>query len=238
MTKTPEEELEEIMSRVLIGGMWQPGNLGLTYIRTGEREMQLATQENNPMAAQARIRMRLLAESTGWKVDESETQLKDISHLSPQEAHMKELMERQEMAQNWKCQCGTPLSAFPLEDGKWVHDGQAEMRLPTGIVEMVEQWNVLIDCPVCELRVPLEPYDYGLLAGDEAMGSFTTENGVTYTALTRPEIIERIDSEAAGEFDLNSLLMVLGTFCPRYGDLLPPHVRGSVVLKTERGEEE
>ena len=238
MTQTPEEELQTILERVIDGGLWQPAGLGLSYVRSGDREIQLVSQENNPTSAQARIRMKLLAESIGWSVDESNVQLKDVQHLSPQEAHMQEMALRQEMAQNWKCQCGTPLSAFPLEDGKWVHDGQSEMKLPNGEVELVEQWSVAIDCPVCELRIPLEPYDYGLLAGDDAMLTYKTPNGVTYTALSRPEIIERIDSEATGNFDLNSLLMVLGTFCPRYGDLLPPHVRGSVVLKTERGEEE
>jgi hypothetical protein len=208
---TPEEEALTILERLRDGGLWQPAGLGLSYVRSGEKELKLTEQENNPTSAQARIRMRILIEKLGWRVDESEAQLIDVQHLSPQERHMQEMMMRQEAAQGWKCECGTPLSAFPLEEGVWTHDGQQEMRLPTGDVEMVEQWSVVISCPVCDKKIPTEPYDY---------------------ALSRPEIIERADilrdKTLTWRFDKNKLL-VLGTFCPYNGDLLPPHVRGAVV---------
>ena len=65
MTQTPEEELQTILERVIDGGLWQPAGLGLSYVRSGDREIQLVSQENNPTSAQARIRMKLLAESIG-----------------------------------------------------------------------------------------------------------------------------------------------------------------------------
>jgi hypothetical protein len=160
---TPEEEALTILERLRDGGLWQPAGLGLSYVRSGEKELKLTEQENNPTSAQARIRMRILIEKLGWRVDESEAQLIDVQHLSPQERHMQEMMMRQEAAQGWKCECGTPLSAFPLEEGVWTHDGQQEMRLPTGDVEMVEQWSVVISCPVCDKKIPTEPYDYALV---------------------------------------------------------------------------
>jgi hypothetical protein len=228
---TPEEEALTILERLRDGGLWQPAGLGLSYVRSGEKELKLTEQENNPTSAQARIRMRILIEKLGWRVDESEAQLIDVQHLSPQERHMQEMMMRQEAAQGWKCECGTPLSAFPLEEGVWTHDGQQEMRLPTGDVEMVEQWSVVISCPVCDKKIPTEPYDYALLAGDDAMVTYNTGK-IIYTALSRPEIIERADKlrdkTLTWRFDKNKLL-VLGTFCPYNGDLLPPHVRGAVV---------
>jgi hypothetical protein len=228
---TPEDSARTILERLRDGGLWEPAGLGLSYVREGEKTLKLLQQENNPTSAQARIRMKILIEDIGWKVDESEAQLIDVEHLSPQERHMKEMMLRQEAAQNWKCSCGTPLSAFPLEEGAWTFDGQEEMLLPNGETEMVEQWSVAITCPVCDATIPAEPYDYALLAGDDAMAVYKTAE-VSYRALTRPEIIEMIDSKLADN------ILVTGTFCAFTGEMLPPHVRGAVVLFKGIGEEE
>ncbi len=227
---TPEDSARMILERLRDGGLWEPAGLGLSYIREGETTLKLVQQENNPTSAQARIRMRLLIEGLGWKVDESDAQLVDVNHLSPQERHMQEMMVRQEAAQNWKCSCGTPLSAFPLEEGRWNFDGNQEMLLPDGTKEEVEQWSVVISCPVCDEDIPTEPYDYALLAGDDAMVNYNTGK-VLYNALTRPEIITQVDTKVEN-------IMLLGTFCPFFGDLLPPHVRGAVVNFKEIGDEE
>ena len=230
--KQAQEDVLRLISGLNIrGGVWQPGDYGLTYVRDGERSLLLTSQENTPMAAQFRIRLGLLIESVGWTVDDSECMLVDIDSQSPQERHMEEMMQRQEMAQSWECQCGTPLSAFPLEDASWNHDGQDEMMLPTGEAEMVERWSVSIDCPVCEAQVPMDPYDFGILAGDDLLSTYRTPHMV-YEALDRGTIVNRVDEKET------SHMMVLGTFCPINGDLLPPHVRGGVVWATPRTEEE
>lgn len=231
MSETPEDTVRTILSRLREGGLWQPAGLGLSYVRTGDDTIMLGVQENTAVAAQARIRMRNLVESIGWHVDESDVTLVDVAAKTPQERHMEEMMLRQNVAQNWKCACGTPLVAFPLEDGVWTHDGQEEMLLPNGETEMVEQWSVVITCPVCEVRIPCEPYDYGLIAGDDAMLTYRTPEGVGYEALDRSTIIEYVDSMRTGD------MLVLGTFCPVNGTLLPPHVRGSVVWRTMEEEE-
>jgi hypothetical protein len=232
--ETPEEAVKLILERLREGGLWQPQGLGLSYVKEGNNKVTLTAQENTPMSAQARIRMRLLLEDVGWTVDETTCQLVEVEHLTPEQKHVKEMQMRQELAQSWKCSCGTPLSAFPLEEGVWKHEGQQEMILPNGETEMVEQWHVLITCPTCDAEIPTEPYDYGLLAGDdEAMLTYKT-NKIVYTAIDRPAIINMID------FQEGDSLLILGTFCPFNGDLLPPHVRGAVVTfkEIERSEEE
>lgn len=239
MNGTPEENTVNILEKLRDGGLWQPAGLGLSYVREGEKLIKLISQENNPTSAQARIRMRILIEGVGWQVDESEAQLKDVKHLSPQEHHMQEMMMRQEMAQNWKCACGTPLSAFPLEQGEWKFDGQKDMVLPNGEKEVVEEWWVHTQCPVCEIVVPMEPYDYGLLAGDEAMldYSFTAnltgyqEIKYTLTALSRPEIIMFMDMNDGNADGDAPNMFCTGTFFN--GHMLPPHVRGAVVACIE-----
>ena len=122
-----------------------------------------------------------------WKVDETETKITNVENLDPAERHMKAMQMRQEQAQNWQCDCGTPLSAFALEEGVWNFYGQEEMASPDGETGIVEQWAVVITCPVCDKEIPVEPYDYALLAGDDAMITIKTKS-MEYTALDRVEI--------------------------------------------------
>jgi hypothetical protein len=234
MQHNPEEEAKQILEKLRPGGMWEPAGLGLSYVREGETELKLVQQENTPLAAQARVRMRVLVESVGWTVDEEEVNMVDTSNLTPQEKHMQEIMLRQQAAQKWPCpKCEVPLVAFPLEEAVWQFDGQHEMKLPDGTVEEVEQWCTVIQCPVCDTKVPMEPYDYGLIAGDDLMTTYNNEV-VKYTVLSRPEVIHKIDEKAND-------VIILGTFCPFSGSLLPPHVRGTNVTWSEladKGEEE
>lgn len=219
----PQESAHRILEQLRDGGLWQPAGLGLTYIRTGDKTVTLSTQDNTPHSAQARIRMRMLIESVGWAVDESEVVIYDVAAQSPEEVRMQD-MKLREVAQQWKCKCGTPLVAFPLEEGVWTFDGQEELLLPTGETEMAEQWSVVITCPVCKERIPCQPYDYGLLAGDDALVTYRGSNGTFYRVLTQDEIVELVDQKAT------SNVYILGTHCPIDGDHLPPHLRGSVVL--------
>ena len=66
MEHNPEEEAKQILEKLRPGGMWEPAGLGLSYVREGETELRLVQQENTPIAAQARVRMRILVESIGW----------------------------------------------------------------------------------------------------------------------------------------------------------------------------
>ena len=220
----PQASTRTILERLRESGIWQPVGLGLTYIRTGDKAVTLSTQGNTPHSAQARIQMRTLIESVGWAVDESEVVIYDVEAQSPQERRMQEMMLRQEVAQQWKCKCGTPLGAFLLEEGVWTFDGQEELLLPTGETEMAEQWSVVITCPVCKERIPCQPYDYGLLAGDDALVTYRGSNGTLHRVLTQDEIVELVDQKTT------SNVHILGTYCPIDGDHLPPYLRGSVVL--------
>jgi hypothetical protein len=234
MENNPEEEAKQILEKLRPGGMWEPAGLGLSYIREGATELKLVQQENTPIAAQARVRMRVLVESIGWTIDEEEVSMVDTSHLSPQEKHMHEIMLRQQSAQRWPCpKCETPLVAFPLEQAVWQFDGQQEMRLPDGEIEEVEQWCVIIECPVCDTKVPMEPYDFGLIAGDDLMTTYTNEVA-KFIVMSRMEVIQKVDAKSSD-------VIILGTFCPFSGSLLPPHVRGTNVTWSEladKGEEE
>ena len=225
MSNTPEDSARDLLSRMRIGGIWEPEGLGLTYMRTGETEIELVTQDNTAFSAQARIRMKVLIQDIDWTVKEEDTQIIEPKSEDPFTRHMENTVRRQEMAQNnWRCpnqDCGCLMSAFVLEEGEWIFHGQSEYESPNGDLEEVEQWAVSLTCPVCGTVTEMEPYDFGLLAGDEIMLSYQS-SVAKFTALERPEIIEMMDSDSSN-------FVITGTFCPFSGEILPPHVRGAVV---------
>ena len=155
-----------ILERIRIGCLWQPEGLGLSYVRKGENLIKLISQEDNPTSAKRRIQMRMLIEQNGWQVDESEVKLKELNRGFPDEQEMK---MRQENIHRLNCVCGTPLTTFPLNQAEWKCYGQKDMIMPNGEKEIVELWRVHTQCPACEIIIPLEAYDYFLLAGDDAV---------------------------------------------------------------------
>ena len=93
------------------------------------------------------------------------------------------------------------------------HNGDEEMVMQNGEIEIVEQWYVLIKCPNCDMEIPRLFLDEGLLF------NYKTSQ-ISYKVLDKDELIERIDSK------LSDNIIILGTFCPFHGDRLPPHLRG------------
>lgn len=230
MQTAAQDELRGILEKMREQGLWQPSGLGLSYVKEGHKTVKLISQENISKSADARARMKILIERAGWKVDESICEIIEVTHLSSEEKQMREIIEGREVAQSWECTCGTLLSSFPLEEGVWKKDGQQETILPNGEAEVTEQWSVTITCPVCDMQVPLEPYDYGLLADSECMLSYKTSKMI-YTIVNRPNIIETIDN------NFSESMIILGSFCPFHGDLLPPHFRGVVCFYSAIKEE-
>jgi len=70
------------------------------------------------------------------------------------------------------------------------------------------------------------------LAGDDLMMSYRTPK-VQLEALDRNTIVRMIDSNPGADN-----IIITGSFCPFSGALLPPHVRGAVVMWKGIGEEE
>jgi hypothetical protein len=217
--ETPREAVKNVLERMREGGLWQPKGLGLSYVKSGGQTVILISQENIPMSADARVRMRMLIESAGWTVDESICEIIDVEYLTLEQKHAKEMMTRRDIAKNWKCCCGTKLSKFPLDRAPWFYNGDEEMVTQNGEIETVEQWHVLIKCPNCGLETPTDPYDYGLIGDDGLLFNYYTSQ-ISYRVLDKDELIERIDNK------LSDNIIIVGTFCPFHGDRLPPHLRG------------
>jgi len=225
--ETPEEQIEMLLSGLAIGAIWEPAGHGLTYMKIGEREVELMVQQDSSESAQSRVRFGILMAKAGWQVKEDKVQVSPVENLSPQQQYMKEQMMRQEVAQStWKCQtpdCGCLLSAFALDKADWVLVAQEKMEDEHGIEQDVEVWAVNITCPVCNTMISMEPLEYAMLAGDDLMMSYRTP-AAQLEALDRPTIIKIMDSGKG-----NTEVVITGSFCPFSGALLPPHVRGAVV---------
>jgi hypothetical protein len=234
--ETPEEQIEMLLSGLAIGAIWEPAGHGLTYMKIGEREVELMVQQDSSESAQSRVRFGILMAKAGWQVKEDKVQVSPVENLSPQQQYMKEQMMRQEVAQStWKCQtpdCGCLLSAFALDKADWVLVAQEKMEDEHGIEQDVEVWAVNITCPVCNTMISMEPLEYAMLAGDDLMMSYRTP-AAQLEALDRPTIIKIMDSGRG-----NSEVVITGSFCPFSGALLPPHVRGAVVSFKELESEE
>lgn len=222
---TPEKELDALLSAISLGGLWEPEGHGLTYMKTGDREVELMVQRATSDSAQSRIRMGILLAKSGWQVKEENVQILEAEALSPQQHYMQEQMRRQEIAQTtWKCQtpdCGCLLSAFPLEKGEWKYIKQELIADEIGEEHPVEIWAVNIQCPVCDTVIAMEPLEFSMLAGDDIMMTYETPMA-KLEALDRLSVIDAVDKG-------NQDVIITGTFCPFSGLLLPPHVRGAVV---------
>ena len=230
MGNTAQYEIKNILERMREQGLWQPSGLGLSYVKEGDKTVKLISQENTSKSVDARVRMKILVERAGWKVDDSFCEIIEATHFSPEEQQMDEITQRRKLAQAWKCSCGTRLSSFPLHEGVWKKDGQQEIIMANGETEIREEWSVVVTCSVCDIQLTLQPYDYGLLADNECMLSYKTSKMI-YTAVDKPNIIQTIDNK------FSESMIILGSFCPFYGDLLPPHFRGVVCFYTAIKEE-
>jgi len=235
--QTPEQQVDALLRSLAVGALWEPAGNGLTYMKTGDREVELMVQQDSAESAQARVRLGITMAKAGWQVKEDSVQVAPVQNLSPQQQYMREQMMRQEVAQTtWKCQtpdCGCLLSAFPLEEAKWMFVGQEKIEDGNGIEQDAEIWAVNITCPVCDTLISMEPLEFALLAGDDLMMSYKTPKA-QLEALDRHTIIKMMDS---GEG--RSSIIITGSFCPFSGELLPPHVRGAVVsFKGLSNEEE
>lgn len=232
--ETPEQQIEKLLSGLAIGALWEPAGNGLTYMKIGDREVELMVQQENSESAQARVRLGILMAKAGWQVKEDSVQVAPTENLSPQQHYMKEQMRRQEIAQNtWKCQtpdCGCLLSAFPLDQAEWLFVGQDKIDDEEGQEHEVEIWAVNVICPVCDTTIAMEPLEYALIAGDDLMMSYRTP-AAQLEALDRPTIIKVMDNDSRE-------IIITGSFCPFSGALLPPHVRGAVVSFKELESEE
>lgn len=215
-----------------IGGVWSPDASGLDYERTGENTLTLRRMHSHPAAMEVHERLKSIFDKLQWDMDDDEIEVY-LPPLDPAEASFQDRMRQQEMAAKWVCtanDCEMLLGDMALEDGAWVNLGLQEMMKPDGETEEVERWAVTIDCHGCGATIQMDPFDYGLLAGDDLFYRYKCGCSTLYRVLTRENVLTLVDAGGSG--------VALGTRCPECEGVMPPHMRGTFCGKTAWGEEE
>lgn len=216
-----------------IGGMWSPDGSGLDYERTGEEELTLRRMHSHPAAMEVHGRIKRIFDELDWELLDEEIEVY-LPPLNPAEAAMQDRLHQQDTASRWTCvteECETLLGDMELEKGEWLNFGLQEMMLPDGTTEEVERWGVNIECHDCGTTIQMDPYDYGLLAGDDLFYRYKCGCATMYRMLTREDVLRIVDAGGSG--------VALGTRCPNCDGVMPPHLRGTFCSRLDNwGEEE
>jgi hypothetical protein len=230
-----EEDIEftkEQVEGLRIGGVWAPQ--GLEYERIDDSALKLHRFADHPAATEAHRRISLVLKELNWDVYDDEAQPIELAE-DPREAMFQERLRQQEIAMRWTCSngdCEQKLADMDLEGGLWTNLGVQAFMAPDGTTTEEEHWTVKVACDTCEQIMMLEPYDYGLLIGDENFFRYVSTEGIEYLVLTREQTIELVDGG-----NINKCTP-LGTIAPCSGDVLPPHMRGTFCIAVVGDEEE
>jgi len=161
MKDESEDNTLSILERLEELALWQPKDLGLSYVKSGEKTVKLISQENNQTSKRYRESMKERIENVGWTVDESEVKIKEIPKYSPSGQF---IIDQHLLYQNLNCNCERLISSFSLNKGVWV---QADDKYQTVYDDDGENttiiWSVIVTCPSCGIEIPLTPLQFGLM---------------------------------------------------------------------------
>lgn len=219
MDKKTVLKTKEILERLDMGGFWEPRNLGLMYIRTGERTVMLSST-SGPKGLATHRRMKGLIEAAGWVMDES-----DVVHFF-HEKTWQELRELDRIQDEYgvsfmACSCGEPLRNSKGELGQWTLES-ITLTEENGCVVEHEHWEIQTPCIACDNMFSTSREEHLLL--------FPLARKRTRTARAMYRHLDPEDIVLCHELNLTDNISLLGTRCPRWGDRLPPHLHGTAVF--------
>lgn len=224
-TRTNLEPLE-------VGGVWAPH--GLEYERIGDTTLRLISIENHEGTREAHARVCKVLDALEWTVDDDSVEriTNQPSNESLADQQRAEMQRIQSIVSGWTCpneECGTHLTEFNLELCEWTNHGDHEFLNPdTGETGSAERWLAHIQCPNCDTEVPMNPLDYGYLAGEDMFYTWRISDTECLRVLTREGTVELIDSGKIG--------IALGS---RIRDMdIPPHMQGTYCVLQKLDEEE
>jgi len=223
-TKTNLEPLQ-------IGGTWAPQ--GLEYERTGEAALRLVSIVNHDGTREAHTRVCKVLEMMDWTVDDDDVE-RVVNQPTPDEvaANQQSELERiQSIVSSWVCpddECEEPLVNAQLDRCEWVNYGQHTFHNPeTGEDGEADRWLAHITCEGCGTIIPMQPLDYGYIAGEDLFYTWVTNN-YRYRVLTREDTVALIDAGGQG--------IPLGSIID--GVEVPPHMQGTYCLRAPILDEE
>ena len=238
----PESELltwaKQHFESIPVNGVWSPDSTGVQYMKTDEKKWSLMSMYEHPESKDYHNKMIILMNAVGYEIATPDGFETITPPLDPSHQAKMHYQQKQELAMQWKCDCGEPLSNFDLENRTDEYVETIEGQLDNGQSTPLQLWRCHITCPTCEADVPMEPDDYHVLAGDGLFMQFTNMTA-RYTALTR---MQNKDLAESGMFvgkplnDKGSMFCVLGETYE--GGRVPPWLWGCLVVRTHLPSEE
>jgi len=235
-----EEEIawtRDALENIAEGGTWAPH--GLEYLRTGASELKLVSMVHHAGTVEAHARICKVLEHLKWDIDDDSVER--VSHDVPPEiqaeAQQAELERIQAIVSGWLCpndECGKALVDMPLEEVVWTNEGlQPYMNPETGDEGEAERWMAHITCDGCAQTIPMNPLDYGYIAGEDLFYTWRFNKESAFRVLTREQTVALIDEGLQGT--------ALGS---SFGSQeVPPHMQGTyckivLISELDSGEEE
>ena len=217
-----------------VGGVWSPH--GLEYEKTGDKAIRLVSMVNHEGVAEAHARVcKVLIDHMGWEVDDDSVE-RIINQPTPEDIAANqeaELQRIQEIVSSWVCpdeDCAEPLVNMPLEQTTWLNLGLHSFTDPeSGEVGESDRWVAEVCCHKCDQTIPMNPLDYGYIAGEDLFYTWRVPNTtIQYRVLPREECTALIDSGGKG--------VALGSTLGPVD--VPPHMQGTYCVRSEYHDDE
>lgn len=217
-----------------VGGVWSPH--GLEYEKTGDKAIRLVTMVNHEGVAEAHARVsKVLTEHMGWTMDDDSVE-RIINQPTPEDVAANqeaELQRIQEIVSSWVCpdeDCAEPLVNMPLEQTTWLNLGIHSFTDPeSGEVGESDRWVAEVCCHKCDQTIPMNPLDYGYIAGEDLFYTWRVPNTtIQYRVLPREECTALIDAGEKG--------VALGSTLGPVD--VPPHMQGTYCVRSEYTNDE
>lgn len=212
---------KDALEQIAEGGTWAPH--GLEYERTGASSLRLVSMVHHAGTVEAHARICKVLEHLKWDIDDDSVER--ISHDVPPElqaqAQQAELERIQAIVSGWLCpneECGKPLVDMPLEEVVWANEGlQAYINPETGEEGEATRWMAHITCDDCSQNIPMNPLDYGYIAGEDLFYTWRFNELSALRVLTREQTVDLIDNGGEG--------IALGS---QFNEQeVPPHMQGT-----------
>lgn len=224
-TKTNLEPLD-------VGGVWAPH--GLEYERVDDKSLKLVSMINTEGVQEAHARICKVLDELEWHIDDDSVR-RISNEQAPQsiaESQEAELERIQGIVSSWTCpdeECAEPLVNMALEQCVWVNHGAHEFMNPeTGEEGEADRWLAHITCHECNIEIPMNPLDFGYLAGEDLFYTWRINDTVSYRVLTREQTVALIDAGEEG-IALGSTIQDID---------VPPHMQGTYCVIEIKGDEE
>ena len=234
----PDRKLKEWamkhFAEMQIGGIWMPDGSGLTFVKVSKDTWSLKSKVENAEAEDNLQRMKTLMFDVGFSLLEDNTQVLP-EPTNAEEARMLELHMKRDIAQNWAASDGTLLKDMGLENVWPSYIEDREVLLDNGDTTTIQVWAYIITNPNNDEEISIDPDDYHLLMGDKYFMRFK-HDGIFYSALSREEMIEAIDTYTQGGRMGIGIGSRIGDG-PYSANSVPPWMWGTYCKRTSEEEE-